>query len=170
MGTEDGGATGLPDFFQLAHVTTSLDQAMDFFRRTLGLTRWLEMRDHSMVTRPGQRARLHVALAYLGPQMIELIEPIGGDDAIYRDALPSKGFVVKHHHMARMFDTDEAFDRAMEDLRGAGIRFPVEATLEDTNGRARVNYADLREQLGYYVENLRFAPEAMEWLATVPRH
>lgn len=161
---------GLPGFFQLAHVTTSLDRAMEDFGRTMGLRDYLQMRDHSVITRNGQRAHMHVALAWLGDLMIELIEPIGGDDRVYREPLIGQDYAVRHHHMGRIFPNDEEFDRAMAELTAAGVDFPISATLEETNGKCRVNYADLRPQLGYYIENLMFTPSGLEWLNSVPRH
>lgn len=161
---------GLPDFFQHAHVTTSLDRAMADFGARLGLTEYLQMRDHSVITKGGERAYMHVALAWLGDLMIELIEPIGGNDLVYRAPLIGLDYGVRHHHMARIFQTDAAFDRAMADLSDAGIDFPIVATLEDTKGKCRVNYADLRAELGYYVENMVFSPSGLEWLQTIPRN
>lgn len=162
--------SGLPPFFQIAHVTTSLDRAMEEIGRASGISHWLEMRDHQATIRDGARAHIHVALAWKGDLMIELIEPLGGADAIYREPLTGAGYQIRQHHMGRIFDSVETFEAAMAPLRRAGVKFPVEGNLEDTRGKCLINYADLRPQLGYYIENLMFTPEGREWLDTVPQN
>lgn len=160
----------MPGFFQLAHVTTSLDQAIADVGDAMGITNWLEMRDHAVVVKNGERAKIHVALAWKDSLMIELIEPFGGADAIYRDALGDEpGYRIRQHHLGRMFDTAEQFEAAMAPLRQQGIAFPIEGGFAETNGKCLINYADLRPQLGYYIENLMFTPEGRGWLDTVPR-
>lgn len=162
--------SGLPPFFQIAHVTTSLDRAIVEMGLAAGISRWLEMRDHQATIGGGARADIHVALAWKGDLMIELIEPLGGVDAIYREPLTGAGFQIRQHHMGRIFDSAEAFEAAMVPLRAAGVTFPIEGNFEDTKGKCLINYADLRPQLGYYIENLMFTPEGREWLGTVPKN
>ncbi len=49
----------------------------------------LEMRDGV--------AKCHFALDFIGETQIELIQPAGGADAVYRDALPTTGNMRLHH-------------------------------------------------------------------------
>lgn len=160
----------LPPFFQLAHVTTSLDRAMEEMGRAMGIAHWLEMRHHQATVGGGARADIHVGLAWKGDLMIELIEPLGGADAIYREPLTGSGYQIRQHHMGRIFDTVERFEAAMAPLRKEGVPFPIEGNFEDTRGKCLINYADLRARLGYYIENLMFTPEGLQWLNTVPRN
>jgi len=136
----------------------------------MGITRWLEMRDHAATVSGGKRAEIHVALAWKGDLMIELIQPLGGHDAIYREPLTGEGYQIRQHHMGRIFPTAEDFEAAMEPLRRRGVHFPIEGDFEDTRGKCLINYADLRAELGYYIENLMFTPEGLGWLETVPRN
>jgi hypothetical protein len=159
-------ASAYPGFFQIAHVTSDLERAMALFRKTFGLGDFLEMREHTNVT----GARLNVALAYLGPTMIEIIEPLGGNDAIYRDVLPGDQFAIRLHHLAKDFDTDEQYDAEIDALRENAIDLPILASLEETRGKCRMCYADLRPFFGYYVEYLLFTESGKEWLQTIPRY
>lgn len=160
---------GLPPIAQLAHVTTSLERAMEDMGRSLGIREWLQMRDSTVSIGPGRRAHIHVALAYKGDLMLEIIQPLGGDDAVYRAPLSGGGYMIRQHHVARIFETDAQFDGEMARLRAAGVGFPVDPVPEEMSGRARMNYADLRAELGYYVENLLFSADGGEWLKTIPR-
>lgn len=160
----------LPAVSQIAHVTTSLERATEDFGRLLGIREWLQIRDYDVVTRPGHRALMHLALAYKGDTMLEIIQPLGGDDRIYSEPLEGNGYIVRQHHIARFFENHAQFDHEINRLRAAGVQFPIDVGLNETEGRARVNYADLRSQLGYYVENLLLSPGDDTWLTTIPRN
>lgn len=159
----------LPPIAQLAHVTTALERAMEDIGRAFGIREWMQMRDSTVSIGPGRSAQIHVALAYKGDLMLEIIQPLGGDDAVYRDPLAGEGYAIRQHHVARIFETDEQFDVEMARLRSAGVRFPIDPVPSEMSGRARMNYADLRAELGYYVENLLFSTDGSEWLKTIPR-
>jgi hypothetical protein len=165
MPTENPLAAGID---QIAHVTNSLDRAIREFRQAFGIAKFLEMRNHSVVTREGRRANMHVALAYRKDVMIELIEPIGGDDLVYREGLDGSDFVVRQHHVARIVDSDQEFDEEFERLRARGVKFPIMASRQDTNDKCRVFYADLRPYIGYYIEYLAFSASGRQWLDTIP--
>lgn len=168
------GTGALPPIAQLAHVTTSLERAMEDLGRSFGIREWMQMRDSIVSIGPGRRAHIDVALAYKGDLMLEIIQPLGGDDAVYREPLAGEGpvfdgYAIRQHHVARIFESDAQFDAEMDRLRAAGVTFAIDPVPEELSGRARMNYADLRAELGYYVENLLFSDAGSEWLKTIPR-
>ena len=81
-------ATGLfPGAFrQVAWITNDLDRAMAAFAADYGVPRWLELRNFKLLTGPGTYADVHIALAVRGGVELELIQPLGGDDHVYRQS------------------------------------------------------------------------------------
>ena len=156
-------------FSQLAWVSNDFDRALGELRGRLGIERFLELRDLPyMVRADGAEAVCHVALAYSGGLQIELIEPRGGLDGVYRDALPEDGgFALRFHHFAQALPSQEA----LEDMRGAAAQdwaIPVEGS--HPNGMTYF-YADLRPLLGHYVEYTWSTPEFLKGLdAAIPRN
>src|SRR2546430_608508 len=108
-------------FLQLAYVTTDFDRALDEFRRSHGVARFLEMRGVPSPTTPGCFAELNVGLAWVGDMQIEVIAPLSGDDGVYRGALPTQGFAIRFHHVGQTVDTPEELNRLLEETRAAGI-------------------------------------------------
>ena len=108
-----------------------------------------------------------MALAWAGDTMVELIEPRGGDDGVFRDGLPDADGTARFHHLCyRMASLDDlATMRGRLETAGVAILFP-----SDTPGRSRFFYADLRPTLGHLVEYLYVAPERLPFHAGLPAH
>lgn len=155
-----------PGFFQVAYVTEDIERAQRQFQATHGIPQFHELRDIHYQTNGGREAHCHVSLAYVGATEIELIQPIDGDVQLYRDFLPRDGSAVRFHHLCKMFDSDEAYDRQIEAFTQMGKSFPI-------NGKApgigRYFYCDFRAELGHYIEGIVFEPDARPWLSSIPR-
>lgn len=158
--------TPLPGFYQVAYVTADFDRALSAFEKTHGIKRFLEMRDLHYQTGPDRKAHCNIALAYVGGVEIEVINPLGGDVQLYRDFLPAEGG-VRFHHIAKLFDTEDEFERHLESLRQEGRRLPI---IGSNQGVARYFYGDYRAELGHYLEFIYFSPPGREFLATIPRN
>lgn len=153
---------------QIAYVTNDIDQAIAVFAERHKVPNWAVMRDHDINTRPGQNATMQIALAFVGPLQLELLQPSGGDDAIYREALPASGFALHHHHFAQLIDSEAAFEQQRRDMlaQGAGpLRMDGEAA-----GMARYFYVDQRATLGHYTEHIWYSPEGLAAMQHVPRN
>lgn len=155
-----------PGFYQFAYVTTDMERAQSDVRATHGIGGFLDLTDMRYQTGLDREAHCHVALAYAGAMEIELIQPLDGDVAIYRDVLPEAGYGLRFHHVARLFETDAEFDATFAAYQAQGRSFPI---LGSAPGTARYFYCDMRADLGHYIEGIVFTPEAREWLASIPR-
>jgi Glyoxalase/Bleomycin resistance protein/Dioxygenase superfamily len=159
--------TPLPGFYQIGYVTTDFDRAMKSFRDSHGVKEFLELRDIRYPSAAGREAHCHVGMAYLGGMQIEVIQPIDGDVGIYRDALPAQGYALRFHHVSRMVDSEEEFNRLLETYRKEGRGLPIVGEAPNT----RFFYADFRPEFGHYVEYIHYTPEGLaDERATVPRN
>src|SRR5262249_11128200 len=98
---EDRAVSSLPllgSLFQRAYVTTDLDRAVQVFTQRYGVAEFVPFPNIHSHHADGTESDLNVALSYAGDTMIELIEPAGGDDHLWRDHLSGNGFQIRFHH------------------------------------------------------------------------
>lgn len=115
------------DLIQIAYVTNDLDEARASFHEHYGVARFAQMKDLAIQVGPDANAIIHVALAYVGSMQIELIEPRGGADTIYRAPLPSDAFAMRFHHVAQLLQRPPHHPRPLHRahlLHGAGSGLP----------------------------------------------
>jgi len=166
MTGDEAGLLSSP-FCQMAYVTNNLDAAMALFSEGHEISRFLELRDYPVQTGPDRYARLDIALAYAGGIQIELIQPLGGDDRIYRQILRDDGrFELHFHHEAQLARSRYDLDRLREKARARG--FPV--VMDGSQGADVVYfYADCRGTIGHYVEYIWYSDQAQAQLgAAIP--
>jgi hypothetical protein len=157
----------LNGFFQVAYVTTDLEQAMDLYRREFGIREFLatpEWTVNVVTPRGPQIAKLRIAFVYVGDTQIELIQPTGGDCPIYAEPLPSVGFALQFHHLGHRFYGDrEVWQRFRESLDTQ--RHPI--AIEGTS--TCFLYTDERSRLGHYMEYMWLDAEGDAMFASIPR-
>jgi hypothetical protein len=153
-------------FFQRGYITRDLDEAMKRLADGYGVHRFHEIRDLSGPGREHFMSR-HIALAYIGNTMIELIEPNLDVRTIYAEHLPEPGKVARLHHLGFLVDDDTAF-QALE-ARLATLELPV-AAAGDYGAVLKYLYADARPELGHYLEYIRLGDEGRELFAAIPRN
>lgn len=150
--------------FQTAYVTADLDGAVEAFRDTHGIDAFLINRGVEIETVSGA-AHCHFALAFLGDLQIELIEPAGGADAIYRDAIcPSS--VTIFHHLGFLVPDEAAWRETLRELEATGRPIPVRGGF---GGLMHYAYLDRRDLLGHYLEYMFAPPAGASLFANVPR-
>lgn len=154
-------------FLQIAYVCTDLTQAIAHFSQKEKVSKWVELRELPIEVQPGKQAILNVGLAFVGATQIELIQPVGGHDAIYRDALPAQGFALRFHHLAQLIESEEAFERQRSELAAQGTAIPVDG---QSPGMARYFYTDRRATLGHYMEHIWYSPTGLAHMAQMPRN
>ena len=150
--------------FQLAYVTQDIERAMAEFGVALGIGRFQVNRDVPIATGNGM-ACCHFALAFLGAQQIELIEPAGGADGVYRDAL-QPGRIAVLHHLGFLVPTEAAWQARMRRIEAGGDPVPVRGSFGDLMHYA---YVDKRDLCGHYLEYMYATPVGAGLFDAVPR-
>ena len=151
--------------FQLAYVTQDIERAIAEFGAAFGIGQFQVNRDVPIVTGNGM-ACCHFALAFLGAQQIELIEPAGGADGVYRDAL-APGRVAALHHLGFLVPTETAWQATLQRIEAAGEAVPVRGSFGELMHYA---YVDRRDLCGHYLEYMYATPAGAGLFDAVPRY
>jgi hypothetical protein len=157
----------LIDFYQICYVTADLDAGMKQLAAMHGVERFRIKRDVKSL--PGMPAmRMNQAHVYVGPVQIELIQPAGGDDALYRDFCAADGRSLRFHHYAMWVDDPAEFEGLLPALKVQNVPVAFASTIPNIG---KVIYADLRSALGHYVEYVHLIPEVKRtYYADVPHY
>jgi hypothetical protein len=150
------------DYYQFAYVTTDWRRAMRELSAQHDIGGWMEMPDAEFDTGPDRTAVCHFALAYKSDLQFEIIQPLSGDDSVYRTGLPASGYAKRFHHLGRHFSDRAAFDLHLAEAR-ANWAMPIAS---DTMGGTYA-YFDAREDTGHFLEYFVFPADSH--LAAVPR-
>lgn len=152
------------EFFQLGYVTADLENAMATYREQHGIERFALFDNRAVLKASGSdEPFIRIALAYLGPVMVELIEPEPGRDSIYKHAVRADGGIALHH-LGYMVEP-EAFAGLESNLVTSGVDVPVVR-----RGGLALLYADTRPTVGLYSEFVRKSPEVDAFFADVPHY
>lgn len=154
-------------FFQLAYVTTDIDRALGVFAEDYDVPRFGRLGEISLPLDDGGETRIEIALCFVGDLQLEVIEPRGGRDDIYRRALPIEGFGLVWHHAGFKLPSIEAFEEAREEItqRGHGI-----ALAGGSPSTSVFFYADTRDALGHYLEYIYLSPARQQFHDELPHH
>lgn len=155
-------------FLQIAYVTTDIDRALSQFAAKYGVPSWLQLRNLEIETGKDRSCRAHVALSYVGPTQLEVIQPLGGDDTVYRHGLPEQGYAVRLNHLAQLIESEAEFEAIHDEVVAKGIPVAIYGT--GGGGTARYFYTDHRESLGHYLEHVWYSPQGLAFLREqIPR-
>lgn len=155
------------DLYQLGYVTTDADHAMGLFRERHGIPAFKDLGPITLPLDDGATARIRICMCFVGPIQVEIIEPMGGADDVYRAALPSSGFGLTWHHFARRIDSLDALDAIKTDLISKGERIAISGGDPKV---AKFFYVDARATLSHYVEYLYVSPARLALHAALPRY
>ena len=89
------------------------------------------------------------AIAWVGSIQVEIFEPRGGKDQIYRDFLPKDGFGINFFHFGALARTIEDYEARKNHLARLGYDIIFDY---DDRPSIKAFYADLRPLLGHLVE------------------
>ena len=167
MGMNDA-STHLPGagLYQLAYATNDFEQALEQCAAIHGVREFTRLPRVNIDLGAGRTVVCNLALVWVGTTQLEIIQPLEGEVAIYAAGLPSSGFGLKLHHLARLHATREDVEAQATKYRSEGRAVPIDA---EEPGWSRYCYADFRRELGHYIEHAWYAPEALEWQASLPR-
>ena len=148
----------LPPFrlIHAAYVTGDLDKGKRKLAAMFGV---LEVRVYSGigVDVPGGVAMIDFALANANGTALEVIQPTGGKDAVYRRALPAQPTDIAFHHFASRILCQAEWDMVLEAVDHHGFEVPVRGGTDDY----RYIYLDARAHLGHMLEFIWFvSPDA----------
>jgi methylmalonyl-CoA/ethylmalonyl-CoA epimerase len=137
---------------QIGLVVGDLDRTVECYWKQFGIGPWhfytyakpllKQMTYHG---RPADYA-MRIALAWIGPLRIELIEMAGGD-SVYADFVRDHGFGV--HHFGVLVEDMSA---ALAQAGAAGLRTTMEGTGFGRDGDGHYAYLDTDEDLGTTLE------------------
>lgn len=151
--------------FQLAYVTDDIDAATRIAAATMGIGTFQINRDMAIET-GGGTAMAHFALAFLGNTQIEIIQPAGGADAVYREGVRAKCGALNFHHVGALI-TDEARWREVEaEVAESSASVPVRGAFGDL---MHYLYVDRRDTLGHYLEYMWRTEAGAGIFDSVPR-
>jgi hypothetical protein len=139
--------------FQNAYVTRSVEGALERFRARVGIEGVRVFDAQFNVGTPGGPAVIgaKIALIWIEGLQYEIIQPVSGDDGIYRDALPA-GDGLRFHHTCMRIDDWDAF---REKVGREGYR----VVQEGDRGTLKFVYLDARDLVGHYLEYCWMTPD-----------
>jgi len=142
-------------FDQICFVVKDLDKAMEFFRKTNGITAWnvaeglaRDQTQKEYFGKPGN-FQFSCAYGYAGETLIELARHDGGD-SVYKDWLDHHG-VGPHHIGFRQKDAEE-YALAEAHYLSLGIPRAMAGLFQGPFGNCRWAYFDTREAIGCFTE------------------
>jgi hypothetical protein len=132
--------------YQNAYVTRNIEKAIDAFKGRADIRKLIRYEGTTEVTTPAGRGTQTNKLAFIwvGDLQYELIEPVGGDVALYRDALPADDSPLFHHICMRVDD--------WKSFRARVDKQSLPVVLEGGNDALRFLYLDARKFVGHYLE------------------
>jgi len=147
----------LNGFFQNAYVTRNLQHAVSLVSERHGVQDWVYFEPQMEVytaTQGHGPCHVKVALGWAGPLMIELIEPVSGNNQHYLDYLPKDerdNSPRLHHICMRVPDWEAARAEVAEK------NWPI--SYEGAVEGCKFVYVDARESLGHYLEYMWVSDE-----------
>jgi catechol 2,3-dioxygenase-like lactoylglutathione lyase family enzyme len=137
---------------QVAIVVPDLEAAVEQYWSLFGIGPWHFytygkplVRRMTYHGRPSEY-KMRIALSYLGPLRIELIEPLEGD-TVYADFVAEHGYGV-HHFGLLVEDMAQALDKA----EAAGLSMIQDGAGFGRDGDGHYAYLDTEKQLGVMLE------------------
>lgn len=137
--------------FHTAFVTQKLEQGMETFGRMYGRPEFTIHRQAEVQT-PGGIAYLDLAFTDFNGTQYEIMEPKGGHDRIYREALPAVIGATRLHHVASYIQSWEDWQDLIATIEQSGLATPAKGIAESAGATYHYVYIDVRKQLGHYLE------------------
>jgi hypothetical protein len=146
---------------QVCLIVEDLDKAMEKYWKLFGIGPWHVytygkplVKKMSYRGRPSEH-RMRVALSYIGPLRIELIEPLEGD-TIYRDFVEEHGYGV--HHFGVLVENMEA---AIAQAEASGLTMIQDGSGFGLDGDGHYAYLDTADKIGVTIELIQRPKDRM---------
>lgn len=150
------------ELFQMSYATRDLDAAVRHAEAELGLSGF-HLSDSTAEVLAGGKVRtlaVRAAVATVGRNQFEIIEPVSGPVEIYTEAVDLSAGLLAFHHVAIAVRGDHrAWEALLAEVRASGdeiaFLFPAEPS---PDVKVRFCYVDTRSRLGHYTEYLWWHP------------
>ena len=141
----------LPPFrlLHIAYVTADLELGKRRLSAMFGAQRFEVYPEMGVKIPGGGEARFTFALTKMNGTDLEVIQPVGGQDAVYRQALPSDPADIAFHHYSSAIRNQAEWDMVLEAVRRHDIDVLVKGG-EEFN--THYIYLDTRPHLGHILE------------------
>lgn len=134
----------LNNIFQIAYVTNDVERAAAVFKDRFGTGAFSRIEFGDFVK---------LGLAFAGPMMIELIQPINDPTGLYSGWIAgSETFALRHHHFGVLVGSKDELAAIRAAHVNSGTAVAAEGSLP---GSLDYLYVDTTAQLGHYVEYVR---------------
>lgn len=153
-------------FSQVSYATSDLTQATRELGAVFGIDLFAVHRG-AEVDSPQGRIVIDTAQAFVGDRHIEIIQPAGGPDGLYRDVLAPGGYSVRHHHFGHVTHSASEWAAIQEFIRARGWAVVLAGNYFDLMHYA---YVDTRAELGHYLEFMYQTELGRDMFADVPRY
>lgn len=155
------GGLLLAEHFQMAYVTTDMEEALDLFRTRLGIEKFSRLEGQMPAG-----GHIRAEFAWVGTIMYEIISASGPGSEIYMDRLPrSDGLHIRHHHLGFLLRNREQWDAVMVKAQESGWSVPY----HNDNPLVEVCFVDAPE-LGHYLEYFLAKQAGLRFFESVPGH
>ena len=151
-------------FLQCAYVTNDASKGIAVLRERYGIARCSTL-DMTLNLFDGTTATLRATLAFAGDLQLELLEPRGGNDGVWRDALSRDGFSIRFHHLGFFLPTPQ-WEKVETVIARTGQRIALRASMQGIP----FLYTDNRAELGHYMEYVHYTDDVRSILKTIPRN
>lgn len=137
---------------QIALVVRDLDETVKHYHELFGIGPWhFYTYQKPLVKQMSYRGQpadhsFRVALSYLGPTRIELIQPLEGD-SIYQDFIKKHGYGVQHFGFLV-----EDMGKALQQAHAAGFEMIQDGSGFGLDGDGHYAYLDSEDTLGVTIE------------------
>lgn len=140
----------LPPFrlIHAAYVTHDIEAGKRRLGALFGVTEFKEYPEIPVKV-PGGVAMIGFALANSNGTNLEVIRPIGGEDHVYRQALPADPADIAFHHFATGIESEAEWKMVKDAADRHGFDVPVYSGEDATPPYI---YLDTRKQLGHMLE------------------
>ena len=153
-------------FSQITYATSDIDIAAQRLGAIYGIDRFLITRD-AEVESPEGPLRIHTGQAFVDDRHIEVIEPAGGADGVYRDMLGKDGFSLCVHHYGHLTRDPGEWEKIQAFIEDKGWRIALGGNFADM---MHYVYVDTRAELGHYLEFMYQTELGKDMFAEVPRY
>jgi Glyoxalase/Bleomycin resistance protein/Dioxygenase superfamily len=145
--------------FQLAFVTDDIERGQDLLAARFGVDDFGTLGEMTLINTQDEPLTFEARIAWLHDLELELIEPRGGFDALYRDGLPADGSSLALHHVGYLLDTHEAVSAMQAQVDSHGMPVPLSGR---RGTESAFFYADARPLVGHFLEYLYLSPERLD--------